>query len=95
MKNLMSEELLKQLLNKIASLESRVQFLELTQSGVNGNPDPSYWQTVHTKFTGVDLPEQRFPLSGYQPRVSFIDCPQPQAHPARCGCPEPVPPKER
>lgn len=79
MKNLMSEELLKQLLNKIASLESRVKLLENRHEGVNGNPDPSYWQTAHL---------------GYQPIAYPIShCDQPQAHPARCGCP--CPPKER
>lgn len=53
MKNLMSEELLKQLLDKMASLEGRLRNLEHRHDGVNGNPDPSYWQTTQTqRLTG-------------------------------------------
>lgn len=78
MKNLMSEELLKQLLNKIASLESRVQFLELTQSGVNGNPDPSYWQRAMTEqisnIQGVPVKTGTIHVDEYKKCPSFCIC---------------------
>lgn len=74
-KNLMNDEVLKQLLRKISSLESRIGFLEARNAMREPNQaDPSYWQTGHM---------------GYQPVVSSMNCTQPQAHPERCDCPHP------
>ncbi len=56
MKNLMSEELLKQLLSKMASLETRVKFLESCNT-----IGPSYWENGTTQLSG-----------GYQPFESDL-----------------------